>query len=103
MIQFEMLHPKMTQEHLGLLPGFLDESDPRSAREQFNENYAHGGGWNPFEGFKMLDGYALKYPGDPAHKPLAKAKFRDELILYYQYSWVVVMQPDGSWEVTRMD
>ena len=103
MIQFELLHPKMTQERLGWLPSFLDVDDPRPAKEQFHERYAHGGGWNPFKGFEMRKGYSIKYPGDPAHKPLAQAKLRDELIVFYDYAWVAIIQPDGSFEIARMD
>jgi hypothetical protein len=103
MIQFELLHPKMTMEHLGLLPSFLDVNDPRPAREQFHQNYAHGGGWSPFDGFEMRKGHSIKYPGDPVHKPLAQAKLRDELIVFYDYAWVAIIQPDGSFEIARMD
>jgi hypothetical protein len=34
MVEFELLHPRMTREHLGYLPMFLSSDDPRSAREQ---------------------------------------------------------------------
>jgi len=46
-LKFEYLHPAMTEEHLGLLPEFLDPKDPRPARAQLHEHYAHGGGWRP--------------------------------------------------------
>jgi hypothetical protein len=34
-------------EPLGFLPYMLSKSDPRPAAEQFNANYAPGGGWLP--------------------------------------------------------
>lgn len=72
--------------------------------EQFHEHYAHGGGWSPFEGFSLdLISMALEYPGDPTYYPLAKIQFRKESIYVYQYSWVVIVQEDGTWEVSRMD
>jgi hypothetical protein len=91
-------------ELLGLLPSFLHVGDPRSAREQFDANYAHGGGWNAFEGHKLdpLTG-ALKYPGDPRLLPLAVTKLRDETIYFYENAWVCIVQPNGSYEVARMD
>jgi hypothetical protein len=30
-------------------------------------------------------------------------EFRDELVLLFPHSWVLVMQKDGTWEVARMD
>src|SRR5262245_32607823 len=69
-------HPDVTAEHLGLIPGMLDDEDPDPARKQFDKNYQYGGGWRPFEGFKMLKDGSLKYPGDPAARPLAAAAFQ---------------------------
>lgn len=102
-VEWEMLHPRMTRAHLGLLPEMLDDQDPRSAREQLNEAYAHGGGWDPFNGFRLTDKNGLAYPGDPTLKPIAQAKFRNELIVFYDCAWVAIIQPDRSFEVCRMD
>jgi hypothetical protein len=91
-------------DHVGFLPGFLVDDDPRPVREQFNERYAHGGGWRPQEGFKA-DGETptLLYPGDPPLKPLACMVFREETIFIYPYGYVAIFQPDKSFEVCRMD
>lgn len=102
MIEWEFLHPKMTLEHLGYIPDWLSEANPKSAREQLNDGYAFGG-WRPFRGFKLRHDNALLYPGDPPTIPLAQAKLRDELIVFYSHSWVAVIQPDRSFEVCRMD
>lgn len=96
-------HPKAHPDMLGFIPDFLSEEDPRPAREQFDQNYAHGGGWKHFEGFKMLPNGNLKYPGDPPVALLLETKLRDEIIRFYDCSWVTITQPDGSFEVCRMD
>ena len=88
---------------LGLLPQFLDEHNPMTATEQLHVSYAHGGGWHPFQGFRMDAAGNLCYPGDPPLRPLAEAKLRDERIVLYERSWVAVIQPDGYFEVCRMD
>lgn len=88
---------------LGFLPMFLDERDPRSAREQIDANYAHGGGWHPLAGFKMLDDNSIQYPDDPPYEVLATATLRDEKLYFYNHEWLAVVQPDGSFEVNRMD
>lgn len=90
------------EEMLGFIPMFLNENDPRSAREQLDANYQHGGGWYPMPKWKM-DGDTIQYPGDKPLKPVAMAHLRDEIIYVYPYSWVCVVQKDGSFEVSRMD
>lgn len=94
-----------TSEHLGFLPGMLDIDNPKPAKEQFNDAYGHGGGWRPMSKFKMVNPKTFKiyYPGDPAMLPLAMTKLRDETILFYDYAMVCIVQPDGSFEVARMD
>ena len=102
---WELLHPKMTPEHLGFIPGWLSEEDPRSAREQIHSHYAHGGGWHSFaHGFKFNPAtYSLSSPGDPTLRPLAKAQLRTETILFYDHAWVGIMQKDGSFDIARID
>lgn len=92
-------------EHLGLLPSFLDENNPDDAKTQLHNNYTHGGGWHPFKGFVAVPNieYGIKYPGDPAYKPLAKAELREETIVLYPHAWVAVWQKDGTFEISRMD
>lgn len=97
------LHPKGTLEMLGYIPAMVSDDDPRPAVEQFDSNYRHGGGWDPFPGFTMLPDGNLSYPGDPPTIALAETQLRDEVIRFYQHSWVAVIQPNGSFEVARMD
>lgn len=103
MIRFNLIHPRATMDHLGLVPEFFWEADPRPAKEQINERYAHGGGWFPIEGFEHRGLGSIKYPGDPVMTPLASAQLHDETIYVYESGWTMILQPDGSYEVTRMD
>jgi hypothetical protein len=103
MMVWVLLHPNMTPAHLGLLPGMLSLEDPRPAKEQFNERYAHGGGWSPFKGFTLHADNTLTYPQDPPLRPLAQLQFRDELIVFYDHAWVVIIQKDRCFEACRMD
>ena len=86
----------------GGIPSFLNVHDTRPARVQFNENYAHGGGWCSFPGFVRTEN-AIQYPGDPPREEIARAKLRDETIIIYQGAWVAIVQPDGSFDIARMD
>jgi hypothetical protein len=95
-------HPRATLDSWGYIPTFLNGDDPRPAKEQFNERYVYGG-WNPFKGFTKDEKDGLHYPGDPVQKPISEILFRNERILLYPASWVCVIEPDGSWEVCRMD
>lgn len=94
-------HPRMTLERLGYIPQFIQASDPRKAAKQIAQAYI--GGWHPFTGFEMLSNGDLKYPGDPPVKLLAEAKLREETIRFYEHSWLAVIQPDGTFEISRLD
>jgi hypothetical protein len=100
-----LLHPRVVPETLGLIPGFLDEDDPRPAREQFNERYAQGGGWQPFVGFSLDPrDHTLSYADDPVLHPLAVCLLHErERIVFYDHAWVLILQPDGSYEIARID
>jgi hypothetical protein len=89
-------------ETWGLIPGFLDESDPRSAKEQFHANYR--GGWHPVAKLSWEPATeTLHYPGDPPMRPIGAILFGDEVLLMFPGAFVMVVQPDGRWEVARMD
>lgn len=104
MLTWIMVHPQMTLDHLGYIPSFLNENDPRSAREQFDANYRHGGGWTSFEGFTMLPDNSLSYQGDPPVPLLAYTRLHDkEVIRFYLHSWVAIVQPDGTYDIARLD
>lgn len=96
-------------DYIGFIPEFLSEDDHRSAAAQFDDNYAHGGGWHPMKNAKWqldLGTHLLTYPDpeDPEYYyPLASATLRDEKIFVYECAWVCIVQPDGSFEVSRMD
>lgn len=103
-LDWELLHPRMLPEYLGYLPSWLTSDDSDSASQQIDKHYRHGGGWQPFKGFSMNPKtYTLTYPGDPPMSPLARARLRNETILFYDHSWIGVVQSDGSFEVARID
>lgn len=97
------LKPGVDPEALGFLPTMLNDEDPRPAREQFDSQYSHGGGWRPQRGHTMTANGGLKYPGDPVLPWLAKTRLRREVIRVYPYGYVAIVQPDGSFEACRMD
>ncbi len=104
MIQFEHLDKRISLiDWVGYLPGMLDASNPAPAVVQLSHNYISG--WNPMDGFVMMNHLTgvLTYPGDPALRPVAKAKLRDETIFVYESGWVTIVQPDGSFEAARLD
>ena len=100
------LHPLMRREHLGFIPDILLDSDPRPMKEQINDRYRHGGGWHPISGMTLLDGGTMQYPGDPLFEPVARIELEDgrgEFAYFYEHDFVAIVQPDGSFEVSRMD
>jgi hypothetical protein len=109
MIDFELIpHPDYDgvplRDLVGILPGFFSEDDPRSAAKQLDTAYAHGGGWRPmFKWSLNLNDLSITYPGDEPIHPYAKAQLRDEKLYLYPYSWLCIIQPDGSYEISRVD
>ena len=53
-------------------------------------------------GFTVRCGAPCATQLDPA-MVLAVTRLRDETILLYEMDWVAVIQPDGAFEVSRMD
>lgn len=97
-------HPLARLEMLGYLPDMVSESDPRSAREQFDANYRQGGGWCPMQGFTLTTSGALTYPGDPPMRLMFETTLHGkETIRVYEHDWVVIIQLDGTYEIARMD
>lgn len=97
------LNSKAVMDHLGLIPSFLSEDDPRTAAEQIDSNYNFGGGWRPQPKFKLMDNGNLAYPGDPDLTPLFMSQLRDETIFVYEFGYTAIVQQDGSFEAARVD
>jgi hypothetical protein len=102
---FIILDSRMSVADLGYLPGFLSELSPKPVKEQLNSGYRQQGGWRSMKGFGLSPApdYHLLYPGDPPLRPWAQAALRGEMILVYPGDWVLILQTDGSFEVSRMD
>lgn len=114
MIKFYGRAKNFHPDDLGLLPMFWFDADPRSASDQLNERYAHGGGFSPFgDGKFRLDyretGCLLKYPGDTPFREIARAILHSgqdsqEEIIVFDAAIVVIRQPKtGEFVVTRCD
>lgn len=86
----------------GIIPTFIDPADRRTAKAQIAENYV--GGWSPFKGFRFdPNENSLTYPEDEPMFPIDARMFRDELLMIYDSAWVVILEKDGKWEVSRLD
>ena len=92
------LHP----DEIGFLATWLDTDDPRCVADQIGDNYV--GGWHPWNGyhFNTRSG-TLTYKSDPPLYPIAATKIRDEMVLLYSCSRVLILQPDNSFEIARID
>jgi hypothetical protein len=101
------LNPELDPRALGFLPEILLDEDVRPVKEQLNDRYAHGGGFRPFgnEKFKLdRMTMVLRYPGDPPFVPAAFTQIGNETVIFYpQCSLLLILQPNGDWEVTRVD
>jgi len=102
---WELLHPDVTPEHLGLIPMWISKHDPDPLWKQIDKNYGHGGGWDAFgkDSWKLDKNHVLRYLGDPPLRPLAKTTVRDETLYFYDHALVCITQKDGTFEVARID
>lgn len=100
--EWEMVHPRATPDMLGYVPRFLRNDDPRPAREQFNERYVYGG-WRPNNHFTKDERDFVQFPGDPALPPIAQRMLREERIVMYPGALFAIIQPDGRFEIARID
>lgn len=100
------IDPRIDEETLGFLPLIFDPEDARKAREQVDDRYAHGGGWQP-QAIWVVNFHngTAKYPGDPEIRALAMSylPLTDERLLLFPMSYVAIIQRDGSYEMVRMD
>lgn len=121
MLEVKLLDPRVTEDHLGLIPHFLWDTDPRPAIDQINERYAHGGGWKPIGKFLPIGAYnfaegvapKLRYPGDPPLHPYAmmtlhgeEANFGEspmEVIVIYESAFVAIFRDGELFSVSRLD
>ena len=89
-------------ETLGFIPSFLDANDPRGAAAQINDAYVSG--WSPMKGFELgLNPVSLKYPGDPRMYAVSHTTLRQERLYLFPSAWLLILQPDNSFEVSRID
>lgn len=116
MLEFKFLDPRVTEDHLGMIPHFLWDSDPRTAVDQINERYAHGGGWRPLSNFLPLGAYnfaegvapKLRYPGDPPFHPYAMATLHAdtdaaEVFVIYEHAFCAIFRNGELYQVARLD
>lgn len=93
---------------MGFIPQFVSSDDPRSAQEQINDNYRHGGGWCPLRGwmFNPTDStiqFSDEEGTDPPYTPVAETRIHDQRLIVYRDAWVALVKDDGTFEVARMD
>jgi hypothetical protein len=97
----------------------LDPDDPRPAKEQLDANYQHGGGWRPSEvwttekpkGWKLTPGStiggAIEWVDSEGvegpYEPLAFTKIHRDVVVMYPLELVLILSPNGSFEICRMN
>ena len=104
MLHFTPLVKGFNENMAGDLRFFANENSDTPLNKQINKAYSFGGGWNPLNGFEFnQETKGIKYPGDPELLPLAVATFKEQQVYLYHYSWVAIVNPDKSFEVSRVD
>lgn len=80
-------------ETWGFVPTMLDVDADMPLWEQVHNNYSHGGGWNDFNGFDVVQDdrqqYLIKYPGDPVYHERGRIEREQDMLIIFDYSWVM--------------
>ena len=87
----------------GYLPTLIQEDDPRSAFAQLKDRYNPH--IQPMRGFKVhhpQGGAWLTYPGDPIIHEVSRARLRDEVLILFEHSWLLILTP-GTETIVRVD
>lgn len=108
MIEFTIVHPRATQYHLGYVPMFFNNMDPRSAADQLHKNYANGGGVNPRPKFSINAKGQLVWNHDELFERIAEATLHpghdlEEKLIFFTSSYLAIIQKNGDMVVTRVD
>ena len=86
----------------GFIPSFLNEASDVPTIKQLDAGQP--GGWRKFSGFTFdPQRETLSYPGDPPMKVMSKILFNNDIIMPFPHAWVLVLDADNKWEVSRMD
>lgn len=102
------------QQILGAIPLWIDAKSGETLQQQINRNYAHGGGWNTFQGFDVRlneeNMYCIKYPGDPEYREIARGYIAHgseiQLVVFFRHSWVMIVKFEGDtpvYDIARID
>lgn len=106
------LLPGTHPDILGFLPLILRVDDERKIADQLNDRYAHGGGYFPMKLEKWQlnrETRILTYHDEEdeseIYQPLATHWFplSEERAILYKYSILLILAPDGSFALTRVD
>lgn len=108
-----LLRPGFNTDYLGMLPDIFRAYDPRPAREQIEDRYAHGGGFLVAPGdWTMTYGRdageipwaELHFPGDPPLKEIARLELSaTETLVLFDCAFVAIVGPMLDFVVVRMD
>lgn len=104
----------ITNADLFFLRGIFQEEDPQSVEEQINTRYAHGGGFDPMEGWTLFEGWEkegdarMSYPGSELEdatevREIARGQVRGTILVLFDYEFLAIIKPDGAFQVTRVD
>lgn len=87
----------------GYIPNFLDIDNPAPLWEQVDKCYV--GGWRDFDGFTVEfedHVFSLHYPGDPPLYELGRIVRDDEVMVIFDYAWVMWQRGDET-KIARID
>jgi hypothetical protein len=101
---WELVHPRATFDMLGYVPGFIDISSDAPLRDQINAGYVSGWHRSASE-WVRISNTLQGHPEDPPFPMIARYRHQPtgELLEFYTSCYTAIVQPDGTFEVARLD
>ena len=100
------LDARVSPEWLGAIPAWVHgANDERSMVDMIHQNYSHGGGWIPFDGFHVdpVSG-DMTFDGDPDTVAIGIFRTEHEVLWFYPHSWITVKDiKTGEHRTARID
>lgn len=94
--------PEALVKACGVLLEWVDDSDRRPAREQYDHHYNYGP-LHESTGGSITEEGIFMYPQDPPQYPMVKGRMRHETIYIYQHAFVAIVNDNGNIFRTRID
>lgn len=103
---WELVHPRADIDMLGYVPLFITRTSDVPLKKQFDAEYVSGWKTSASKWVRDTERNTLQgHPEDPPFPMIARYQHKPtgELLEFYTSCFTAIVQPDGTFEVARLD